>query len=519
MVTCETSAIMRRFASVIILSVALLLLWAAPGLAVQSRNVAVSKVSQTSAVLVVKADVASDVAIDYGSVPGTYSASTSSNGMIRHEIALNGLSPASTVYYRITIVDSADPGSSIVLPEKSFSTAGSPGQPFSFAVMGDNRPATNTTVPPAVWNTITGQIVSEGPDLTLHVGDLIYGVHSDTLDQNVAKWDGFFAVTTQLTSSVPMFTAIGNHEYVNYANSRAGYEQEFTLPVNNGADAATYGEHYYSFDYGDTHFIALSTEIPGQEGMVTGNQKAWLQQDLAATASRWTVVYMHRPLFSGVHPTDPWMDTGNAAGQQNKAELHSLFQQHGVDLVFEGHEHYYLRHQEDGIQYVITGGGGAPLHNLPYLVAGDIYGASTFEHVMVDETSDALKVTTIDTTGSPLETFSLGAPNLSLSHTRTYWASYSAYEAGDLSVDYAIGNNGPGDAAGVQIAYLTATNGVVPQFPGATAIGDLSVGQSASFTINYLVPQGTAVFRATTYVTCNDLGGTSYAFPGPAPTY
>ena len=40
--------------------------------------------------------------------------------------------------------------------------------------------------------------------------------------------------------------------------------------------------------------------------------------------------------------------------------LHSLFVTHGVDLVFNGHDHNYERTKViDGIQYIITGGGGA----------------------------------------------------------------------------------------------------------------------------------------------------------------
>ncbi|MHB1324844.1 MAG: hypothetical protein ACYDGS_04015 [Thermoleophilia bacterium] len=101
-----------------------------------------------------------------------------------------------------------------------------------------------------------------------------------------------------LTYSTPYYVASGNHERLNYANSKAGFDQEFTFPLNNGADAAIYGEHYYSFDNGD-----------------------------------------------------PWVNTGNLAGQQNKADIQALFLQYGVDIVFEGHDHYYLRHEEDGIQY------------------------------------------------------------------------------------------------------------------------------------------------------------------------
>ncbi|MHB9112616.1 MAG: metallophosphoesterase [Thermoleophilia bacterium] len=502
------------FISVLVL---VILLGAVPSLAVQATNVAVSRVTPTTVVIAVKADVMADVRVDYGSVPGALSSSKTSVAQLRHEVLLDGLAPSSTVYYQVTITDSATPESSVTLPEKSFHTTRSTGQPFSFAVAGDNRPASNTTVQPAVWGTINTQMATENLDLILHAGDIIYGEPTDTLAQNVAKYDGFFAVTSSLTSSVPMYTAIGNHEFVGYANNRTGYQQEFTLPVNNGADAAIYGEHYYSFDHGDTHFIALSTEIPGQEGLITGNQKLWLEQDLAATQKQWIVVYQHRPLFSGVHLTDPWMNTANTTGQQNKADMHALFLQYGVNVVFEGHEHYYLRHVEDGIHYVITGGGGSPLHGLPELRPGDVFAWSGYEHVKVDETASSLKLSAIDSTGLVRESITLGVPALSLSQTNIYWASYPEYLNRDLSVDYSLSNNGAGDATGLQTVYLTATNGVLPLTGLPVSMGDLPVGSSKSMTVHYEVPAGVVVFQTTTFVTCNDLARGTYSFPGPAP--
>lgn len=509
----------RVFLAVILMALISAMLLAVPGsaFAVTVTNIAVSKVNSADAVLVVKADVTSDVTVDYGSSPGTYTLTQTSSGLLRHEVSLTSLPPSAAVYYRVTITDSSNPANTVTLPEKSFHTTRPAGEAFNYAVAGDNRPASNTIVQPAVWNTIVGQMVGENLDLSLSVGDIIYGLSTDTLAQNVAKWEGFFATTTPLTYSTPLYTAIGNHEYINFANSKAGYEQELTLPVNAGADAGTYGEHYYSFTNGDTHFIALSTEITGEQGMITGNQKTWLQSDLAANTSKWTVVFMHRPLFSGAHTGDPWVDAANTAGQLNKTEIHNLFVANGVDVVFEGHDHYYLRHEQDGIQYIITGGGGAPLYTVPTLGAGDVFGVSSYEHVKVEETPNAFRVSAINSSGVTLESFTLGVPTLTLSHVQTYWATYTAFLAGDLSVDYSMFNNGSGDAVNIQLVYLTASNGVTPQTATPLTIGDMSMGSSAGMTIHYMVPPGIVFFRANTYATCNDLGGATYAFPGPAP--
>jgi len=499
------------------LAAAMVLAGVTPAFGVQPKNIAVSKVTPSSAVLVVKADVSADVRVDYGSSSGVYTVSKTSLGLTRHEVLLDVPVPSSTIYYSVTITDSANPAVSVTVPEKSFHTARFAGQPFSFGAAGDNRPWSNTTVQPAVWGTIVGQMAAENPDLALNVGDIIYGTPTDTSTQNIAKYDGYFSITSTLSASVPVYQAIGNHEYIGTASNRAGYEQEFTLPENNGADAGTYGEEYYSFDNGDTHFVSLCTELPGQEGLVTGNQKLWLQQDLAVNTKPWTVVFMHRPLFAGVHTTDPWMNTANTVGQQNKADMHALFRQYGVDIVFEGHEHFYHHHVEDGIQYIITGGGGAPLMTPPVSAPGDIFGWSGYEHVKVDETAASLKVSAIDSTGITRESFSLGTPTLRLSQLRTYWASYAEYLSRNLSVDYALVNNGAGDATGLQVVYLTANNSVLPITATPVSLGDLAAGASVTATIKYQVPVDVSIFRTTTVVSCGDLAGNFYSYPGSAP--
>lgn len=498
----------------LILTALCLLVMAGPALAVTARNVAISDVASTEAVLVVKADITSDVTVEYGQSSGVYTATATSNGATRHELTLAGLDPSSTVYYLVTIYDSSDHGISTTITEKSFHTSRAAGEPFSFSAAGDNRPTSDTTVQPAAWNTILGQMTGESLDLSLHVGDIIYGTSSDSLAQNVAKYDGLFAVTTQLTYSTPMYVAAGNHERLYAANSRAGYEQEFTFPVNNGADSATDGEHYFSFDNGDTHFIALSTELPGQEGLITGNQKTWLEQDLAANDKPWTVVFMHRPLFSGLHGNDPWVNTANATGQQNKADIHALFLQSGVDVVFEGHDHYYLRHVEDGIQYIITGGGGCSLSGIPALGPGDVFASSSYEHVKVDETSTSLGFDVINSAGSTLESFSVAIPDLSLSIDNAYWASYSDYLARSLSVDYTLANSGAGDAFSLQLLSLSASQGVTPLTATPFSLDDIAAGASSSATVSYLLPQGVSAFTASATATCTDSRGFTYQYPG-----
>ena len=48
---------------------------------------------------------------------------------------------------------------------------------------------------------------------------------------------------------------------------------------------------------------------------------------------------------------------------KNREELIYLFKKYNVDMVFSGHNHVYERFEVDGINYIVTGGGGSPLYD------------------------------------------------------------------------------------------------------------------------------------------------------------
>jgi acid phosphatase type 7 len=171
-------------------------------------------------------------------------------------------------------------------------------------------------------------------DLMIHTGDIAYD--DGTLDQFEQK---FFQVYAPLLVHAPVFPSSGNHDY-NTADA-AAFRQVFVMPENGGPDG---NERWYSFDWGDVHFVALDTERIGAV------QAGWLDADLAANRLPWTVVYLHRPPYSsGDHGGDELV----------RRELGPLLEKHAVPLVLAGHDHHYERfHAKKGVTYVVTGGGG-----------------------------------------------------------------------------------------------------------------------------------------------------------------
>src|SRR5690606_25558731 len=116
------------------------------------------------------------------------------------------------------------------------------------------------------------------------------------------------------------------------------------------------GERWYAFTYGCLRCISLDSETDFSPGSA---QSDWLIGELSSpefAAASWRIVFFHTPPFTATvnHRDD-------AAA---KAYLVPLFSPSGVDLVIGGHSHAYERFEHEGIPYIVSAGGGAPLYRL-----------------------------------------------------------------------------------------------------------------------------------------------------------
>ncbi len=258
-----------------------------------------------------------------------------------HERTLSNLSP--NTKYRCKVI-SANASADQSLFRTAPSSATSNFNNFKFVVYGDTR--SNVKDHMAVVNAI---LTHNPGTFVLHVGDLI-------ADGLVYKsWDTeFFIPAKKLLNSLVLYPTLGGHE-----KNSAWYYDFFSLPK-----ATNDTEKWYSFNYGNTHFIALDVNDPKYTNYTSGiytvgsPQHDWLKQDLqsnAAKYAKWIVVFFHEPAFaSGDSP-------GHSSNQTVIRDLVPLFKEYGVDLVFNGHAHFYERSLKDGITYIVSGGGGAEL--------------------------------------------------------------------------------------------------------------------------------------------------------------
>ena len=87
-------------------------------------------------------------------------------------------------------------------------------------------------------------------------------------------------------------------------------------------------------------------------------QLHWLAEALRVSQARWKVVAMHGTMYA---PTRcQWL--GLSCRDDDavlRSELEPIFLEHGVDAVFQGHQHLYARLKpQRGIRYFVTGAGG-----------------------------------------------------------------------------------------------------------------------------------------------------------------
>jgi hypothetical protein len=232
-----------------------------------------------------------------------------------------------------------------------------------FVAYGDTRDGHD------IHREIVKEVLGLQPALILQTGDLVH--HGDAADE----WRIFDQITGDMRRQIPYYPARGNHDEGAY------YEQRVTQPVLSG------NKLFYSFEKANLHFVAIDTE----EALAPESaQRRWLEDDLAGArgAGRFIVPFFHKAIFS----------IGPHARQSDvlalRKILHPLFQKHGVRLAFEGHDHLYYRTVRDGITYVVTGGGGAPLYEgrADLRVAGDVY-ESVHHFCVADVYPDRVAVT------------------------------------------------------------------------------------------------------------------------------
>jgi acid phosphatase type 7 len=124
----------------------------------------------------------------------------------------------------------------------------------------------------------------------------------------------------------------GNHEYED--PGAAGYFDYFNGPGQESGPAGRRDQGYYSFDVGGWHMIALNSECELVGGCGAGSpQERWLRADLAANPVACTLAFWHHPRFT----------SGRNSAEGAMLPAWNALYESGVDVLVNGHEHFYER--------------------------------------------------------------------------------------------------------------------------------------------------------------------------------
>jgi len=275
----------------------------------------------------------------------------------RNWVLFTGLEPEHSYEYAIAVKGHRAAGKVRTFPEHATK--------LRFFVMGDYGTGTESQreIAAAMTREYLRLSTSDNPvRFVLTTGDNIYadlnlGVKAIHSGDNDADWETkFFEPYNKIIQEIPFYPTPGNHDG-NGSENRAdlpAYLDNFYFPGNKPA-------RWYTFQFADlAEFFSLDSTNNTLSGrprpvyLANGKQFAWFQQQVAASKTPWKIPYFHHPPFN--------------AGPYHGASLKDLkhfcdsFVQHGVKVVFSGHEHNLQftgqNAETSGIEYVVSGAGG-----------------------------------------------------------------------------------------------------------------------------------------------------------------
>lgn len=334
----------------------------------------VQLVTPTSAVVRVEVSPPAAVTLDLTGAEGGPVTLESKEAKALHEIALEKLTPSKRYTYSLKA------GSASKLASFTTAPTDDSDAPFRFLAYGDNR------TDDAAHAAVVRAMVPAPGEFVIHTGDFVENGASP------AQWQTFFEIEAPLLVTRPIVSAVGNHELVD--GSGINYVKFF------GPGGATKPEHLdHTFRWGNTRFFLLN----GISQWKSGVERQWLEKALGDADNEkgvvWRVVVVHH---------GPWSSGPHGGNQRfHEAGLPALFKQHKVDVILSGHDHTYERGVGDGLPFVVTGGGGAPLYRLRSRIPQSRHSESTHHFVQAEVNQRVMRLTAVRPDGSRIESCAL----------------------------------------------------------------------------------------------------------------
>ncbi len=195
-----------------------------------------------------------------------------------------------------------------------------------FAAYGDARHE------PRIHRQIVNSMNASGAKYVVVTGDLVDDAEVE------AQWLEVRDILKDLRSRVGYYCAVGDHD----PGSKNYFEREM-------------GETrmYYDKREGDVHLFILDS----RSKFTDAPQIEWLKKTANASTAKHKFAVFHHPPFMIYEKR---MNEADAI----RPNIHPLLVELKFCAAFCGHQHAFYSTKRDGLRYVVTAGGGAPLRNI-----------------------------------------------------------------------------------------------------------------------------------------------------------
>jgi len=202
-----------------------------------------------------RTDASTQSIVNYGTSVNNLNQSVNVQSLsVDHSLEITGLSPETKYYYNIANNNGILVAATSDQYFQSHPLIGS-SDPYRFWVLGDC--GTGTANAEAVRDAYYGYVGGDHTDGILYLGDNAYNSGTDTEYQGA-----IFEMYDEKLKNTIAWSCLGNHDgFTADSDTQTGpYYDIFTFPTNGESGGTASGtEAYYSFDYGNVHFISLES--------------------------------------------------------------------------------------------------------------------------------------------------------------------------------------------------------------------------------------------------------------------
>ncbi|MGO4791136.1 glycosyl hydrolase family 8 [Paenibacillus sp. 2KB_20] len=258
-----------------------------------------------------------------------------------HKASANGLKPGTDYVFRVG-------DGSIWSSVGSFKTDTATPQPYRFIVGADSQASSKSGFEPWADTFKKAYEHTGNPKFLINAGDL---VDNGDLEE---QWQWMLGLAQEHLMKVPFVPVLGGHEVSDWDGDATtpnnNFYNHFNLPRK--VVDATHDGSVYSFEYGDALYMVYNSQFDGKlnkDGSVDWddeqheqfwNQIDWMRNTVAKTDKKWKFVTLHKAPYAAGDNSAQWEGDRVKFYRKN---LIPVFDELGIDMVFEAHDHMYMR--------------------------------------------------------------------------------------------------------------------------------------------------------------------------------